>query len=199
VLPSRRKKTNNKHQDQYLYEQQINQESRIYQKVRISVQLEDQQGHCPWNSPLLFHLHHQARHLFILKRTLSRTGFCNTLSSFWQEGISVTIWKSNSLKVSENLPQTCQRHWLISHSSTVGLTRILGKLCVTIVPTSWPEWSCIFESTREILPFEDFWANHSRNSQNRRLISSLSTVGSTRILDMWCVWPYYTFGTVEMR
>jgi hypothetical protein len=37
VLPSRRKKTNNKHQDQYLYEQQINQESRIYQKVRISV------------------------------------------------------------------------------------------------------------------------------------------------------------------
>lgn len=31
------KKTNTKHQDQYLYEQQINQESRIYQNVRISL------------------------------------------------------------------------------------------------------------------------------------------------------------------
>jgi hypothetical protein len=29
---------------------------------------------------------------------------------------------SNSLKVSENPPQTCQRRWPISHSSTVGLT-----------------------------------------------------------------------------
>jgi hypothetical protein len=36
VLPSREKKQT-KHQDQYLYEQQINQESRIYQNVRISL------------------------------------------------------------------------------------------------------------------------------------------------------------------
>jgi len=107
--------------------------------------------------------------------------------------------KNKCLKVSENPHLSCQRRRPISHFSTVGSTWILGMLCDTIVPTSWPERSFIFKSTREILPFEDFWANHSWNSQNRWLTSPLSTVGSIWILDMWWVWLYYTFRTVEMR
>jgi hypothetical protein len=99
----------------------------------------------------------------------------------------------------ETPPQTCQRLRPISHYSTVGSTRILDMLCVPIGTTFWPERSFIFESTREILPFEDFWTNHSGNSQSRRPIAPFSTVGSIWILDMWCVWWYYTFWTVEIR